>query len=204
MIQPGEKSESIYAPPVADVTAPHSDSTDFYVVGSRKFYLLSILTLNTYLVYWFYRNWWHVKQRTGESLWAPMRGLFYIFFTHSLFDAVEEKINSLGQKFDWEPRSLATVAVVLTVLVNVLDRLSSRDIGSPFTDLISLALIPIIPAILLKAQHAINFACEDPTGSSNSTITWANWIWMVLGVLLWFLILIGLYLITFEPDLLLE
>ena len=46
-----EMSESIYAPPEADVAVTKSDEADFYVVAPRKFYLLSILTFNLYFVY---------------------------------------------------------------------------------------------------------------------------------------------------------
>ena len=60
-------SESIYAPPKADVEVPDTESEDFYVVSPTKFYLLSFLTLNLYYVYWFYRNWRAVKAREGVA-----------------------------------------------------------------------------------------------------------------------------------------
>jgi len=197
-------SETIYAPPEADVAVTATDGPDFYVVAPRKFYLLSILTLNAYFVYWFYRNWHLIKRRTGESVWPPMRGIFYIFFAHSLFTDVEEKIKTLGQSFIWRPSYIATWVVVLAIGGNVLDRLAARSIGSPATDLFALALVPLAPAILLNAQRAINFACEDPAGSTNESLTLANWVWVVLGGLLWLFILFGLYASLFDPELLAE
>ena len=133
-----------------------------------------------------------------------MRGLFYIFFTHALLTDVDEKIKSQGKSFAWRPGAIATLVVLLAILVNVLDRLSASSIGSPTTDLISTALVPVIPAILLRAQHAVNFAREDPFGSANSSLTLANWVWMVLGALVWLLALLGVYALLFEPELFAE
>jgi hypothetical protein len=55
-------SEALYAPPEAAITVDATDELDYYVVSPRKFYLLAILTLNLYLVYWFYRNWSQIKK----------------------------------------------------------------------------------------------------------------------------------------------
>jgi hypothetical protein len=52
-------------------------------------------------------------------------------------------------------------------------------------------MLPVIGTVLFMAQRAINAACDDPTGSSNSKLTWANWIWIVLGSIMLILILIG-------------
>lgn len=199
-------SDTIYAPPEAEieVDAADSDQPDYYVVAPTKFLLLAILTLNAYVIYWFYRNWRAIKVRTRADMWPPMRGLFYIFFTHSLFANVNEYLTAKGKSFDWQPSGLATLVVTVTILQNVLDRLAARSIGSPSTDIISTALVFAVPWLLLKAQRAINFACDDPNGDGNSSLTLANWIWMVLGGLLWLLALFGLYVIFFAPELLVE
>jgi len=195
-------SESIYAPPAADVSVSATNEADFYVVAPRKFYLLSVLTLNGYFIYWFYRNWHLIKRCTGESIWPPMRGVFYIFFTHSLFARVGKKIKTLGRNFAWRPSYIATWVVVLAIIGNGLDRLSAKSIGSPVSDLIAIALVLVIPAILLNAQRAINFACEDPAGSTNEDLTLANWLWMIFGGLLWMVVLFGAYVTLVNPELL--
>ena len=197
-------SETMYAPPAADIAVTSSDEAEFYVVAPRKFYLLSVLTFNLYFIYWFYRSWNLVKQRTGESMMPVMRGLFFIFFTHALLREVDRKVRSLGIQFAWSPNTIATVVVVLSVAMNILDRLSAQSIGSPATDILGFMLVPIIPFFLLKAQLAINSACEDPTGVTNSSLTLANWTWMIIGGLVWILILFGVYLMIVEPELFLE
>ena len=197
-------SESIYAPPEAEIAVTAIEEDAFYVVSPKKFFLLSVLTFDLYFVYWFYRNWRQVKRSTGESMIPPLRGFFFIFFTHSLFRIVDEKIKSLGKSFAWSPGTLATIVVILSIVTNISDRLSSSNIGSPLTDFIGIALVPIIPAIMLTAQRAVNMACGDEEGVSNSSLTLANWVWMVIGGLLWLLVIAGLYLIIAEPELFLE
>ena len=189
----------LYAPPQAEIAVADTDQPDFYVVATWKFYLMSLMTFDLYLVYWFYRNWRNVRLRTGESLWAPARGLFYIFFTHSLFSRVDSKLKEEDYEFSWSPGSLATLLVLMTIISNVLDRLSFKMIGSPATDFLSILMVPILPAIALKAQRAINVACGDTDGSQNTKLTAANWIWIVLGGLWWALVMLGLYAILLTP-----
>ena len=103
-------SDLIYAPPEAAVEVQAAEEAEFYVVSPKKFFLLSFMTLNLYIVYWFYRNWKVIKLRTGESMWPPMRGLFYIFFTHSLFTDVDEMLKDKHKQFDWRPMPIATAS----------------------------------------------------------------------------------------------
>lgn len=197
-------NESIYAPPEADVGDALSDEDPYYVVGTRKFYLLSLMTFTLYIVYWFYRNWRSIKLNNREDIWPVPRALFYIFFTHSLLTDVNERLKTVGSDFQWRPGAIAGLFVAIVILSNVLSNLADRSIGSPATDLISMALLPLIPFIMLKAQRAINIASDDPDGSSNQGLTVINWVWLVLGFLGWLLVLVGLYLTLFAPELLVE
>ena len=195
-------SESIYAPPEADLTAPANGTPRYYVVAPIKFALLSVLTFTLYFVYWFYRNWRLVKDRDQDNSWPPMRGFFYVFFTHALFTDVNESIKTSGRTYDWQPMSVATLFVVLAIATNIIDRMAGRGIGSPDTDAIGMVLTLFLPAALLPAQRAINFACNDPAGTTNSRFSAANWAWMIVGGLFWLLILFGLYAMYFAPELL--
>lgn len=197
-------NDSIYAPPEAEVADTPTDEPHFYVVGTRKFYWLSLLTFNLYFVYWSYRNWRNIKRETGENVWPVPRGIFYIFFTHSLFTDVNERLKTIGADFAWRPGTSATLFVVMVILSNVLSRLSERSIGSPITDILSIAFVPFLPLLLLQGQRAINLACGDADGSQNQGLTVVNWVWMVIGGLVWLVAMFGIYLILFEPELLVE
>ena len=156
--------------------------------------LLSALTLGLYQFYWSYRNWKVRKQATGENIWPLPRAIFSIFFVHSLFRAASDQRNRrYDQLPTWNHSLLATVIVILLILARVLDRLSTKSIGSPATDLLSLLiLIPII-ASFASAQDRINEACGDPLGQSNNRLTGANYVWMVIGLLIWALVGIGIF-----------
>lgn len=193
-------SDEFYAPPATDIEAPDTDLDPYYVVSPRKFFLLSMFTVHLYFIYWMYRNWRLVKERTGESMWPVMRGLFYIFFVHSLLTDVDMAMRDKDRNYNWHPTTTATLFLLLVIIGFVLSRLAYNEIGSPTTDVLQLLLMPIAPLILLPAQRAINTVCDDPTGSSNSSMTLGNWVWIVLGTLYWSLILIGLYVLYVDPE----
>lgn len=199
-------SDLFYAPPEAEVEVQAVDEPAFYVVAPRKFFLLAVLTLNLYFIYWFYRSWRAVKEQSGESIWPPVRGLLYIFFTHSLFARIDDKIKSDGKQFDWSPSGTATIVVVITIVRQVLDRVSiDQGIGVAITvTLIAMGLIFALPVVMLKAQNAANLASNDEIGSGNSALTVGNWVWMIIGGLVWLFAMFGLYMMMTTPELFME
>ena len=127
-------TESIYAPPAADIEISDNADGNYYVVAPGKFLTLTVLTLGLYLVYWFYRQWRMIKERDESNIWPVPRGLFYVFFTHSLYSDINERLEQDGVRFQWSPGISATLVVILTVLSNVLGRLSGENIEAPMTD----------------------------------------------------------------------
>ena len=194
-------NESIYAPPQADIEVREYADGEYYVVAPGKFLALTILTMGLYLVYWFYRQWRTVKDRDQSDIWPVPRGLFYIFFTHSLYADINERLRSNGISYEWSPGTSATIVVILTLLSNILSRLSGENIGPPMTDILSIAIVPVLAYFALPAQKAANAASGDANGSSNANFTGANWVWMILGGLIWALSLFGLYFIITQPEL---
>ncbi|MES2106349.1 MAG: hypothetical protein V4634_20180 [Pseudomonadota bacterium] len=191
---------NIYSPPgsilnvkdLPDLDGNALNSTDYYVVSKRKYFLLFFATVGMYEFFWFYKNWKLHKIRTGESSWPVMRAIFSIFFAHSLFEAVDRSLRASGKEFSWDPRATATGFVLLQIASSILDRLSSKNVGSPYTDLLSLALLPLLAWRIYIAQQAINIACGQPNGESNSKLSIANFIWLGLGLIFWVLMIIGL------------
>jgi hypothetical protein len=192
-------SDSIYAPPQADLgsTPVESISAPFYVVSVKKVMVLGLLTFGLYFVYWHYQNWrqyrdWHLA-RTQESLgiWPVPRGIFSIFFMHSLFRNVKAYADDNERHIDWEPGTIATILVTLTIVGNLLDRAAMRNIGYPVTDILSLIVLAPLLYLYTRVQPIINASCGDPESKSNSDFTVANWVWIVIGALLWVLALAG-------------
>jgi hypothetical protein len=189
-------SENPYKTPESEL-AINDDSTKFYVVSIKKFTILFFLTVGLYSIYWFYKNWALYKSQTGSSIWPIARAIFAIFFTHRLFSEVQDSLNENEKTFDWNPNLVATIYVILSILSQILDKLSMKEIGSPITDLLSLVIIAFIYLPLLKAQKAINLSQGDIKGQANEKFTAANYIWMTIGVLIWIMTWFGM-LIAFN------
>lgn len=195
-------SDSIYAPPEADVTAPSGEQPRYYIVAPFKFILLSLLTFTLYFVYWFYKNWRLIKEDDNDDLWAPARGFFYIFFTHALFTDVQQSFKTQERKWDWQPGLLATLFVIVTIVGNIIDRFIPYEAYPVLGSLLPLASTFIATFLLLPAQKAINAVSGDDAGSSNSKLTMANWAWLIVGGIFWLLILIGIFAMVADPTLL--
>ncbi|MDP5238162.1 hypothetical protein Q9Q94_01395 [Uliginosibacterium sp. 31-16] len=189
----------VYAPPKADLEIDDGVLEEFYVVSKSKFLTLYLSTLGLYGIYWYYRNWKQQKQAHGLSIWPLPRAIFQVFFIHSLFRAISDGLRRNGLSYAWNAGSVATPLVIITLISNVADRLSAKDIGEPWTGLISLATLFVMAALLNLAQGAVNAACKDPQGLSNKEFSGANIVWIVLGVIFWALALFGTIGPLFAP-----
>ena len=177
-----------YQAPQADLInyAGTSDLPGFYVVSKRKMIILFLATLGSYQAYWFYRNWQLQKQATRRDIWPLPRALFSILFVHELFRAANDERNrGPVQLKPWSHSQLATVIVMLSIISNIADRVSNNSIGSPFTNYLPLLLLLPSVACLSSAQERINEACGDPLGESNRRLGFANYLWIILGLILW-------------------
>jgi hypothetical protein len=172
----------------------------FYVVSRKKLAILYLATFGLYGVYWFYKNWSNYKNCSSDkfnvdrSIWPVARGIFSIFFTHALFREIKGYGRDKAALAEWNNGSLATQLVLFMIASNVLDRLSYRSIGSPYTDIASILIMAPLLGLLLSAQHMINVSCDDPDGESNSRLTNANYVWIALGLIFWFFVILGFIL----------
>jgi hypothetical protein len=190
-------SENIYTAPKSNLEIEPEDNLNalFYIVSPKKFLILFIGTFGIYSVYWYYKNWSNYRSSTGESLWPIARGVFSIFFVHSLLSHVDDKIQKNENLFKWNHNSLATIIVVLMLVRSVLDRLSQHEIGHPHLTIITTLLLFPIALFQLQAQQAINTACNDSNGSSNHKFTVANYVWLFLGLIFWFFVIVGFFIL---------
>ncbi|MGE7957917.1 hypothetical protein ACQKQA_15270 [Pseudomonas sp. NPDC089530] len=190
-------SDNLYAPPQAELATASDLQQPFYVVSKTKFLTLFLLTFGVYQLYWAYKNWQQFKQASGREMWPIARALFAIFFTHALYREADAKIKASGRTVDWRPGELATLFVIIVIVSNVLDALVRKNIGYPVVDLLSLALLPVHAWITFLGQRGLNAAAGDPLGESNARFTPVNYVFIVLGGLVWALALFGL---TLPPE----
>lgn len=172
----------------------------FYVVAPRKFWILYVATFGFYRIYWMYQHWTNLKRARKSDEWPVMRGLFGIFFVHSLFAEFDQELTRRQVRFDWNRGATATTIVVLMLAGVVVERVAARGIGGPYISLTSLLLLPALAFLTGKGQAAANAACLDPTGDSNRRFTAANIIWLILCALWWLLVLVGLFFLFFMPE----
>ena len=186
----------VYAPPRAPVGYPRlaTTVTEFHVVSLRKFWCLYLATFGLYQYFWFYRHWSQFRDAHRASLWPAARSIFSIFFMHSLNRHVEQSLRRSRIAHAWQPGFAATAFVVLSLGSEVLGRVAARAATTTWLDYLAVALVLPIGMAMAATQRAANAACRDSDGAANARLTVANWIWMVLGMLLWLLILVGLVL----------
>jgi hypothetical protein len=183
----------VYQAPSAELLNEGSEPFEFYVASPRKFVILFAATFGLYQLYWFYKNWSLYKKWSGDSIWPVMRAIFSIFFAHTLFRSVDDKLRRQNMAFVGTANGTATIYVALTILSGLSDRLSSHSIGSPYAEFASFLLLPLIGWMLYRAQVSINMASGDKKGAVNSALTVANYLWIALGVLFWIVVLLGLF-----------
>lgn len=190
-------TNSVYQTPSAALevaTAVSTENAEYYVVSVRKLTVLYFATLGLYSVYWFYKNWSRYSRFHNAGLWPLPRGLFNIFFAHSLFHNVQLTLERRGEVYGWTPSGLATGYVALAIASHICEQLSQNGIGFPFTSFASLLGLPLMFLCLMGAQRAINTSQGDPAGTANNRFTWVNYVWVILGVVFWALAATGLAL----------
>ncbi|MQX54696.1 hypothetical protein [Alcanivorax sediminis] len=192
---------NLYQAPSTETIAPELDKQQaaLYVVSTKKFALLFMLTLGLYGVYWNYRHWKLLKEHRGANVIPVLRGIFSIFFIHSLLKHINEELGEDNSKDHLMVPQLAAIYIILNVISSISDRLSARSETVGIMDFISLILLPFICAVIANIQQAANLSQGDPKGDSNSEMTALNWIWMLMGAALWLLIIFG-FAVMLAPD----
>lgn len=189
--------ENIYAAPEASLTNTEADSVQpaFYIVAPAKFITLFFFTFSFYGVYWHYKNWKQYKAFHDDKLPMPiLRAIFSIFFTHSLFSAIDVHIQKQKIDYVWDPSTWATIAVIALIIARIADKFAASDDILEFIDILPILLMVVYGFMLLRAQYAINISCNDPKGKTNSNFTLANCVWIFFGSIFLSLIAIGLLL----------
>lgn len=194
---------NLYAPPESAVVdlAAEADAPQFYVVSPAKFLLLYTTTVGLYALYWCWRHWSLQKLRYKLNIWPIPRAIFPVFFAHSLNREIDFRLKRIDSRYRWSPGAHATVFVIFYLINALASRLAGKGIGAPITSILTvLTLLPVAYA-MLQTQKAANAACGDPNGDRNRRLTAANYLWLLIGFVLWALTAIGLF-VTMIPGVL--
>ncbi len=186
--------ENIYTTPESDLSNASIDGSKcyFFPTSQKKLVILFIATFGAYPVYWFYKN-WELQKKYGEKVMPLLRAIFYIFFTHSLFRRVEDAAMRKGISISWSAGPLAAIFVILTIVSSILDRTAENSPTIGIVDYASLAIVFVLLGPIYMVQEVVNKINDDPQGRLNSSFSIYNFIFIIIGVLMWMLVGVGLF-----------
>lgn len=183
-------TDSVYKSPEASLLGESEDqASEFYVVSLFKFSVLFLSTFGLYSVYWFYKNWKLRKDKYEDDIWPIARGIFSIFFAHSLFSNINDELAERGEQ--WNYRLWALLYVLFSVMGNFVDRIVYEEVWASYVDVLAMLFIPLTLLVMLPAQKTINRSLNDPEGESNSHFSFVNVLWIVPGGLFWLAVIAG-------------
>ena len=159
----------------------------FLHIPVARLILLSIASCGLYEAYWIYKNWRFIKERQGLNIRPFWRGIFGIFFCHSLLKKihVDNEARAVLEP-SFSPGGLATGWVILMILANLIGRAPG---------LIASVIAFVMPSYLcfVPVQNYINSVCEKRSpnyeyyGRSAGHI-----VCLVFGLIVWALTLVVL------------
>jgi hypothetical protein len=164
-----------------------SQTSLFLRIPVWRLIILSIVSFSLYEAYWIYRNWRYIKERDGLAIQPFWRGIFGIFFCHSLLRRIHEDKEARSIQIPaFSPSGLATGWVILLIVANVVGRLPGTA-----ASVIS-AFIPSF-LFLVPVQNYIN-GVEEKRSPGQEFYGWSSGhiVCLVAGVIVWALLLIGL------------
>jgi hypothetical protein len=178
-------------PPVAQPPAlPGSQPAMYLYISTARLIAMSIVSLGLYEAYWIYHNWRYLKERDRRQIMPFWRGIFGIFFIHSLLTEIQDdRFTNRILPATFSAGALATGWVVLMLIERVLGRIENPAMNT-------LGLVIGLPTVLflVPVQKYIN-EVNEASGAhpvyyrfSAGHITC-----LVIGLLAWPLILLGLF-----------
>jgi hypothetical protein len=175
-------NESLVSSVETDVR--QSDKAHFFTTSTLKLALMSVCTFGIYELYWFYKNWVLIKERTGESIMPFWRAFFAPIWAYSCFKRMRESASENHTQGTLSIGFLAFAYFILQALWRLPD---------PYW-LISFSSFTLLIPVNSVALRINNELCAG--FSNNDKFTGWNWVGLVLGGLLFALSLIG----TFLPE----
>lgn len=171
-----------YAAPKAKVedAAPAVAGTAYFPVSRLKLVVMSVATFNLYQVYWFYKNWKNAQRVAGVNVNAPIRAFFYGLTSYWLFQLIRDHAKSVDPALSLPAGNLALGVLAFAVAANLPD---------PYWLVTLLGFLPLLPV-----QAVVNRVNQQiaPDADRNARFGGWNIFWIVLGVLIVSLAVLGM------------
>jgi hypothetical protein len=179
---PGQSGFNPYAAPksqVDDQPVAGDAGPAFFPVSPLKLAVMSLVTLNIYQIYWFYKNWKCAKELTGEKLNAPIRAVFYPLTSYFLFKKIREHADKVHAGVSIQAGLLALAVLMLATLWRLPD---------PYWLVTYLGFLPLLP--VQSAVNEINRKVAPDADTNNRFRGW-NIAGLVIGGPLLVLAIVG-------------
>ena len=154
----------------------------FFTASTVKLITMSICTMGLYELYWFYKNWVLIKDRTGEDMMPFWRAFFAPLWAYSCF----KHVKSEAVKFHIEESLSLVMLAIGYFIVQALWRLPD-----PYWLVSYLTFALLIPVNSVAIQ--VNKQVVSDFENNEKFSVW-NWVILVIGGFLFVLILIGAFL----------
>jgi hypothetical protein len=172
---------------------PSAGSLPFYAVAPWKVNVYMVCTLGLYAIFWFYRH--NVRRRAaGRDIVPGARALFHVFFTHSLFQEVNEAEDEAGLAPQSSLAPLATVYVLVVIAESIYNRATANaefDLTQALVLLLALGIRTTALATVQTRVHRLLTAVA-PGYDPNDSIGVGGILVILFGGLFWLLMLVGL------------
>jgi uncharacterized membrane protein len=159
--------------------------TPWFPVARHKLIVMSVTTLSMYQIYWFFKNYQRMNQRTGSGGSPFWRAVLAPITAHGLFSHVRSDAQSRFIAVSWSSAGLAVIYFGLTLICFFDYPWWTLALGSVF------ALVPV-HATMEEVNRKI-----APNSVRNDSYSAANAVFIVLGVTL---TVVGLYLTRLEQE----
>ena len=159
----------------------------FLHISSTRLIFLSIASFGLYEAYWIYKNWQYIKKRDGLSIRPFWRGVFAVFFCHSLLQRIYEDQEARAiQQPTFSASGLATGWIILVVAARIISEAPSIEAS------LVAGLMPSY-LFLVPVQNYINSVVKK-TSSANEFYQWSfgHIFCLTLGIILWLSLLLAL------------
>ncbi len=154
----------------------------FLYISVTRLILMSVASIGFYEAYWIYKNWKYINEREGRGLWPFWRGIFGVFFCHSLLKKIKEDQDARALIEPSFSVQLATGWLILVILANLIG-------GAPGIAAGIIAFVMPSYLFLVPVQNYINSVTEKRSpGTSYYGWSTGHMVCLVIGLMTWALL----------------
>jgi len=169
-----------FAPQPPGLTAaPLVEKHPFFPVGAGKFIVLSLCSFGIYIIYWTFKGWQRIRDRSHESMSPFWRTFFGPLWAFAFFERVKEEAVDLRIPVAWAPNFLG----ISYLLLNLTFRLPD-----PWWLVGLLVFAPVVPVVKTIEQIHVRVPAAE---GRNESYSGANIATILIGGLLLIVVVLG-------------